>query len=541
MKTAQKLLYVAALLLAFAGCTDPMDEITQTDYPRVFSPVEVTVTHVRFDSAVVEWNSIDDANTYVVELSEQGDTLFSNAPTKRWENVEGTTLSVDSLWGEAQYGLRIKALAFGQGQEESKWKNHVWKTPAEQVFLTLRNQDIKGTSITVRWSIPNGSLTELKVANGPTIALTADKLPSGEHKLEGLNPNTAYTIALFDGTKKRGELLPTTKWKPNGEPNVVMVTAADDLKAICADVANIGKIIYLAEGTYTGENKFLEIPGAMSFVGDPDAATKPKIKFSGDGGAKCITLPAGASLLSFANIEFEGDAATGNSIIDVSDDPALTEGIDTLMFDNCDLSNCGRSFIRLRGPNDAASKPIKLLRVNNCLFKNFGGTNANALIDIRPTAGGIDNISIANSTIMAQTRDFIDASGVGTEPNIYNPVKKISVENCTFDDIMKQSVDSRYIIKAGGNTGLEATIKSCILGKTTDARHYSAGTGSTVIATDCYKTSDHAVTTSNAFTSGVAEYSGASIDLWTNPAAGDFTIKDAAFEGKSTAGDPRWR
>jgi hypothetical protein len=51
-----------------------------------------------------------------------------------------------------------------------------------------------------------------------------------------------------------------------------------------------------------------------------------------------------------------------------------------------------------------------------------------------------------------------------------------------------------------------------------------------------YTTSDWAL----ALT-GATAYSGAASDLFTNPASGDFSIKDASFAGKATAGDPRWR
>jgi hypothetical protein len=40
---------------------------------------------------------------------------------------------------------------------------------------------------------------------------------------------------------------------------------------------------------------------------------------------------------------------------------------------------------------------------------------------------------------------------------------------------------------------------------------------------------------------GANSYSGKAADLFTDPANGNFKIKDNSFAGKSTAGDPRWR
>ncbi|HPT12014.1 MAG TPA: DUF5123 domain-containing protein, partial [Bacteroidales bacterium] len=55
-----------------------------------------------------------------------------------------------------------------------------------------------------------------------------------------------------------------------------------------------------------------------------------------------------------------------------------------------------------------------------------------------------------------------------------------------------------------------------------------------------YYTSDLA-TTATTLSSLCTSYSGASTALWTAPLTGDFTFLDAAFAGKSTAGDPRWK
>ncbi|MDR1225694.1 MAG: DUF5123 domain-containing protein [Prevotellaceae bacterium] len=550
MKTAQKLLYMVALALALTACKEPMDEITGTDYPRTFSPIEIEVTHIRFDSARIEWQSIDGASAYTVELSGQGDSLQFSSIVRTWDNVDGTRLNVGGLWGEAQYSVRIKAKTFAEGKEDSKWKNHTWKTPAEQVFLSVRSVDIKGTSVKVRWSLPNGKLTELRVSGGiDPIQLTETDMPNGERELTGLKSNTSYTIALYDGTKKRGEVKPKTRWKPTGaEGNVVTLSIGQDLKAACEDAANVGKIIYLPDN-YTfdvlnsAEDNGMLIAGSMTIMGDPDASAKPKIKFFGDAGKRCFILPANADTILITNVILEGDPAAGSGIIDqpnLSTDPKINT-LKALVFENDELLNVGRGFVRLRSTTDTAVKSIESLSVNDCIFSNFGATNSNGIfINVATEKGGIDNITITNTTIYGQKMDFINASGTGTTV-VNNPVKKINIENCTFDDIVKESSDNRYFIQAANNTGLTATVKNCILGKTATARQFNGGSGSTATATDCYKTSDHATTASYDFASGVTAYSGSSTTLWTNPAAGDFTFKDADFAGKATAGDPRWR
>jgi hypothetical protein len=48
------------------------------------------------------------------------------------------------------------------------------------------------------------------------------------------------------------------------------------------------------------------------------------------------------------------------------------------------------------------------------------------------------------------------------------------------------------------------------------------------------------VNTTNAIPS-LTSYSGTAAGLFKDPGNWDFTINDAAFTGKSSAGDPRWR
>jgi hypothetical protein len=93
------------------------------------------------------------------------------------------------------------------------------------------------------------------------------------------------------------------------------------------------------------------------------------------------------------------------------------------------------------------------------------------------------------------------------------------------------------------------TINNCIFGST--PRPYAEGVrvnaSTNKIITNTYYTNDYddnndtGATGTSSIIGSLIPYSGASTSLYTDPVNGDFTIKDAAFAGKNTTGDPRWR
>jgi hypothetical protein len=552
MKIIKISVYLMALMAIFTACEEPMDEITNVDYPRAFSPIGLTVTLATYDKATVNWKTVDNARLYVIELS-QGDSLLFNNIIATYE-TESLNQALTGLWGETQYSVRVKSKSFNESQEDSKWYGVAFKTNAEQIFNTVADADIKTGQITVRWT-PGAVVTKLTVS--PTIGdvvLTAEEKAAGVKTLTGLAPVTKYTISIYNEQQRRGMVTATTKYRPSGE-GVIEVPIGGDLGAITADAANIGKIIYLPEGfTYdVSAAAGILIAGKMTIYGDPDAVVKPTITLSStSGGARVFQLPASADEVLFTNIALTGPGAgAGTSVLD-QDLAKAAEAITDLKavkFENCDMSGFGRSFIRLRSA--AGSNPIGLVSLNNCVCKNFGNNGGDAgsyaFFTLNTVSSGIDDISVTNSTFQTQYHCFLNAPA--TAPNT-SPAKKVNIENCTFNDIITgpTGATARYFIDGNNNTGLTITIKNVILGKagtgdlaTTKAAGYRIGAGSTIAVTGSYKTSDHSTAPATAdFTTGITVYAKASTDLWTNPGGGDFTFKDAGFAGKATAGDPRW-
>ncbi|MCL2098413.1 MAG: DUF5123 domain-containing protein [Bacteroidales bacterium] len=553
MKIIKIAICFMALMALFNACEKPMEEITNYDYARAFSPINLKQTPSTFDVTTLEWQMVDGAREYVVELS-RGDELLFNNIIATYE-TEATRLVLTDLWGETQYSVRVKSKAFNEGQQDSQWTSLAFKTNAEQIFLPLRNVDIKGTSILVRWVLPNGNITKLNVSGGSVdigdVVLTPADLAAGAKSLTGLEPNRNYIVGIYDGEQRRGLVTPTTKWKPTGgEGDVVQVASGADLIAVTSDAGNIGKIIYLPDG-YTFDvstSDGILIAGNMTIYGDPDALVKPMITTSSTGGgAKLFRWPGACSIdtLKFVNLAF---AATGAGNQSSVIHPGTAVGVDDivmlkgLVFENCEAYDFGRCFIRIQ--NIAGSSPIDVLSLNNCFARNigtYGGDNgAYAFVTLNIATGGIDKVTVTNSTFQKQYHSFVNAPL--TTDN--RPCKNVLIENCTFNDVMTgpTATTARYFIDGNNNSQIDIIIRNVIFGQSgPSSAGYRYGDGSAITVTNSYKTTDFTTTPTTADLPSLIAYPGSSTALFMNPAVGDFSIRDANFAGIATVGDPNWR
>jgi hypothetical protein len=194
-----------------------------------------------------------------------------------------------------------------------------------------------------------------------------------------------------------------------------------------------------------------------------------------------------------------------------------------------DIENCvtqgvySNSFIRLKTSGDVINK----LYINNCIIDSFGISAKYAVLYANASSNAkIDDIEIHNSTFYSLYY-FVRQDGVSTS--------SLVIDNCTFNDLINQG---GYFVRYSGSFPPTFQISNCIFGKTGDPAN-SNGTAGTPNVSNSYSTSDF-VLTSNPI-SGLTAYSGASTDLFADPANGDFSIKDSNFAGRNSAGDPRWR
>ncbi len=514
-------------LISLSGCKDDvLEEITTLDVNRAFSPTELGAVVVNRTSVKLTWNAVNNAKSYTVEIFETAD--FSGSPVKRIENISfgQVPYTIPGLAGGTAYSVRVKAV--GEGVDDSKWVTATFKTDEEQIFQTLAAADLTANSVTLKWVVPN-DVTHIMLGT-TRYDISAEEKTAGVKTIEGLTPKTTYTATLYLNTKIRGtQTFTTTPLLPTGH-GVVLVEANANL-ATLIQAAVDGNIFVLREGTKYTADDIVNIPANVSItIWGEVGTTMPVVAFN------AFNLPATAGTIKFENVDLtgyqNGDASQTkrNYIFNQS----AGSNTNAIVFENCRIRNFTNAVVRLQ--NSATPVTIGSVTVNNCTVYDIGDNGAGgsyAFIHTNVASGKINNISITNSTFYKIGYSLILHSAASSQ--------SVLVENCTFNNIVG---DGRYFIDYNGQTvSSSIVLRNNIIGKTLSplatSRGIRQGSGGTVSVTNSYQTND-AIFTANPIPA-ITQYSNTSVNLFTDPANGNFLIKDSGFTGKATSGDPRWR
>jgi len=267
-----------------------------------------------------------------------------------------------------------------------------------------------------------------------------------------------------------------------------------------------------------------------------------KLVIKGDGTkptllTKGFTLPAtGLTSFTVKDLMVKGIEDTGSALAVGAGSYVIsgTFAVGSVNFTNCSISNY-RGVIRMK-----ASCSFTNLTIDKCIISNIGGYN------ILNTEGSpiptLTNFTIKNSTVY------------GTNGTVFSAATAVpgtfTISDCTFDNLGYAS--GKYLIDFGTtNTTTVLKINNTILGKTINAGFIGIRSGASYTVNNSYITSDW--TTASSAVIGFTTYASASTALFTTPTTftcdasanamatvGNYTIKDASFAGKNSAGDPRW-
>jgi hypothetical protein len=236
--------------------------------------------------------------------------------------------------------------------------------------------------------------------------------------------------------------------------------------------------------------------------------------------------------ISFNNVELVCGTGTSDQYL-INFPSARICTMTKIEFKNCYIHDYLRSVVRSQGTPQVINEVV----FDSCIVRNIGiQVDQNyALIN---GAGEIKKITIKNSTLTNMVKGFIDLKNVGAD--------EINILDCTFNDNI---VDTRSFINLQSSitkTALALNVTNTIFGSTKQTANGVKGINNLATAlvitqsvTNSYKTSDWIL--SEGDFDNLTAYTGASTDLFTDHANGDFTFKDAGFTGKTSAGDPRWR
>ena len=417
-----------------------------------------------------------------------------------------------------------------------------FQTKSENIFETVGSKDKGEDFITLRWDATL-AVTHLEYAqvtgideNGNSILGEIKTIDlsnaEGSVKITELQASTSYQFTIYNGTHPRGtRIVSTTNPTPSANVKKYLyqgdALTQEDINAL----ASAGSVTYIMEAGMelvwetldetTGEMAAIVIPDGLSvtFFG-ASGGEKPTIKSN-----KTIEIDGNHNYISFENVAFINTGST--YLINEGN----TSSLETLSFTDCTFDDYSRSIIRLK---DNASISIDNLIIDNCVITNQGSDNF-ACFYWNNAAYSIANFIMSNTTVNTALHNVMDFRSSNTT--------NIEIENCTFYNVIGASryfLDCQNIAPTIKLTNLIfAKANTAVLAEgvwTSTSRGVRANSTPTI--SGVYFTADF-VFGSNAF-KPTYEYNNTSENLFTDPENGNFTIKDSSFDGKNSAGDPRW-
>lgn len=511
-------IFFLASLIGLAGCKDnDLEEVTQLQVDRAFSPTGLTAAVVNKTGVRLTWKAVNNAKSYTIEVFETAD--FSGTAAKTIENIAFTQVpyTVTGLSGDTQYAIRVKAV--GEGVADSKWITASVKTDPEQIFQAVNAAKLTANSVVLNWT-PGEVATTITLSPGNiTHIVTPAEITAGEATITGLTGETLYTANLLNAAKVRGTITFTTLLDLGG---AIAVYPTDNLATLMAN-AKAGDVFALFPGTYT-VNVDVTVTSTISLKG-AKPTDKPIIK------GMIVRLKGNAGL-GLKDLEIDGTGAVGGNQAIIYDE-ASTNAYGGLNIENCNIKNYGKGLMYVNVAALIESVNMKGNIINN--IECSGGD----FIDFRN--GIAKTLTFTNNTVYASAvaRDFfrMDAGGSTNFPSV---TSVITISNNTLNGMCNGASNrllyirlakheiyfSKNIVANSGGILTNQASTNIVAANFTANNYYNAPTYMAGSSTSGAKYDTGTFTTLNPG--------------FTDAASGNFTIsqQDLKING---IGDPRWR
>lgn len=557
MKSIKNILGTAsmmALALSATSCTDGNDWDVDGSLSRLFGlngdkiTVETAETSATVTFSAFTSKAVPSPEYYVFEVSK--DPLYEgveNANIIKFGEDKTLTSSpvvLSGLDGDSKYYMRVKAMS--STSNESKWVYYKdgssFKTKAEQIFNNVEATDLFEDHVNLSWT-PGADVTHITYANTndaeniQTINLTDEEKAAGKYTLGGLNPTSTYTITIYKNDVKRGQLQVTT---PAAMPAAnFKYSLASDVTVISQDLIDeIAEKAKAAAGNETNYSATIGIPAGakVALYGINDS----------DGGKTNVTIPDGMSVTFFGlaggdaptiNLDKNFDIAGSHAFIKFQNVKLEENGagyfinqskactVSEFTLENCEVSNLKTSFFRLQGSD---AKSIGKLTLKNSIFTKLCAGYGFIHVDAGSGAGHVDNVEIDGCTF-----NSICVTGKVFIFSKKTDMQDITIKNSTFYNC---NGNGQYFVDFNTDTFGPSTftIENCIFGKSADeATNKNIRSKTPATVANSFRTTDFF-----KVIKGVNDTEFSSIQLFKDPANGDFTIKAGTLKEK--AGDPRW-
>ena len=503
--------------VALASCSDVADEITSIVYNRNFSPTSVEAKVRNRTNIELSWNLGDGVTNYNVEVYANDSLTFAGSPVQSFSVApDEVPVLIKGLEGETQYSFRVQATD-GNASRDSKWSGAYAKTEAEQIFKNVAEEDIKGTSVTLRWTAGEKAATIVLTPGDIVYNVTDDDIAAGAATVTGLTPETEYTALLKSATgKTRGTI--TFKTGIDLADTDILVKAGDDIAAAIKDAPE-GYRLIVEPGEYgiaTEEAAFggsITISKQLTIKGlrqNEHPVIKGRFKVEAPFAVDQVTL--------------DGTGTDGGQCFDFTADGE----VESLTVTNSEVKNYTKGFFYI---NKAVL--VNTITIDGNIISNIE-CDGGDLFDCRK--GGYNKFDLKNNTIYnsAKGRDFVrmdDASKSITATPVITIDHNTIVGAC--NDAAKRIL---YVRFAGNNINFTNNIVASSAGNFSNQKN----TAEPTFSNNIYFEADGFVTAGANANALFVDAAGTILDPQFKDAAnGDFTIGNDNVKDKK-AGDPRW-
>ena len=579
------------------SCTDGNDwEVIEAN--RLFGPTQGDFSLTADDEIAqieITWKGVKDAQGYVLEISTEplsNDIALGEAAGSQVFGNDGekisSPLTVKELLPETNYYARIKAIG---SNKESYWvyAEKSVKTTKEQLLEipTEDAGDITKESIRVSW-MEGCNVTALHISSNSAsapyeetfILEEADK-EACSFLFEGLSSLTEYTIELLNNNIIRGTIKVTTAQGEMIEVTVDELThnsatfswveAADAYTLIPGENPTADGAEAFPAGsatTFTASNlnssttytfsviKNGAIVGYVTFETEYEAPANAVQINSGIDFENAITNGSGdVALEIIGDIEVESSTKISENITSLTvfsrgetPDRMKVEGIglnsgvkiskiefynldctyentnngyilngdsqreiESLIIKKCNIHDI-RGVIRLQ--KSGANSIIGNITISDCILQRIGSYGV-VEINVSEATGHFSKITIEKSTI----------NGLGARLMRFSVPGEIAINQCTFYGF----TDKNATIDA---TSCTLSVSNVLMGNVINTTTGYKANGSPQISNSYY-------TTDCSYTKSLLgeQIELSSVELFTAPSNGDFTVKDTKYKAY---GDPRW-
>ncbi|MEB2781076.1 DUF5123 domain-containing protein [Algoriphagus sp. C2-6-M1] len=536
------------LLIAFLALSACKEEEEMFNQTRLFRPVLNEDLYSVGNTIVVDMGKMKSALSYTLEVSRDTFNTIEYVIETDTSYVEiSKKLIGEELFWNTLYQIRSTAHAVDPAFDSEPADLGNVRT---QRFPTILNNpkifDVTDIAARVTWTKAGASVTGVKVfaaddlqLNTPLFdeqAVSAEEQENAEVIVSGLDPETAYQLAIYSGETLRGWVNYTTKTADidPSAPGVIDVRDSDSPSAVADAVlaAADGDLILVKRGmTYDlprdALDKSITIRAAYGF-----GEQKAKLYTTGN-----WNIAKGAQIdhIRFIDLEIRGADYSGDYVFNPN-----TSGVNVreLLFENCKMGTF-RGIIRIRG-----TVTLENYIIRNTLVDSIGGYGL-LTTDTNPADGEM-TANVQNIVFESSTFNKIQA-GITSRNNS----NSILIDGCTFGNFIKSS--NRIFRYRGGdennNVANGITITNSIFGHGWDeseSENYSIR-GMEGLSNTNFNLVNNYSTANFSFSDGeipgfpIGNYSKGQNDLWVNPALNNFNFKDNGFAGRFDTGDLRWR